>query len=129
MDQKPSDRGLVWSRGIGRAIAVALAQAGADVAIVYNNGREAAEKVCDEVRKAGVRARAHKADVADEEQVNILAEGLRKDFGPVSIIVNCASSWPPLIAPGGLCGAGKGLPQQRLRSDAADQPDTVSGVR
>ena len=78
------------SRGIGRAIALSLAQAGADVAIVYNKGRDAAEKVCDEVRKAGVRARAYKADVADEEQVNILAEGLRKDFGPASIIVNCA---------------------------------------
>jgi 3-oxoacyl-(acyl-carrier-protein) reductase len=78
------------SRGIGRSVAVALAEAGGDVAIVYNNEREAAEEVCNEVRKAGVRAKACKANVADEEQVNILAEGLRKDFGPVSIIVNCA---------------------------------------
>src|SRR5579863_5024073 len=78
------------SRGIGRAVAVALAGAGGDVAIIYNNGRDAAEEVCDEIRRAGVRSRACKADVADEEQVNILAEGLRKDFGPVSVIVNCA---------------------------------------
>lgn len=78
------------SRGIGRAIAIALAQCGADVALTYFNGREAAEDVCTEIRKSGVRAKAYKVNVSEEEQVNILAEGLRKDFGAVSIIVNCA---------------------------------------
>ncbi|HXE55282.1 MAG TPA: 3-oxoacyl-[acyl-carrier-protein] reductase [Tepidisphaeraceae bacterium] len=78
------------SRGIGRACAVALAQAGANVAITYNSGREAADEVVGELRNAGVRGRAYKADVSQEEQVNFLAETLRKDMGPVSVVVNCA---------------------------------------
>lgn len=78
------------SRGIGRAVGIALAAAGADVALVYHKDGDAAEETCGEIRKAGTRARAFKANVADEEQVNVLAERLRKDVGPVSIIVNCA---------------------------------------
>jgi 3-oxoacyl-(acyl-carrier-protein) reductase len=78
------------SRGIGRAIASALAEAGADIAFTYNNGKAPADDVCAEVGKTGVRCKAYKANIAEPEQVNILAESVRKDFGNVSIIVNCA---------------------------------------
>jgi len=78
------------SRGIGRAIALTLARCGGDVAITFVQAQDAAEEVCQEVRKQGRRAAAFRADVSDEGQVNILAEKLRKDFGPISVLVNCA---------------------------------------
>jgi 3-oxoacyl-[acyl-carrier protein] reductase len=78
------------SRGIGRAIAIAMAEAGADVVVNYSKPGTAADAVCAEVRRLGVRAWAYQADVANEEQVNVMAEALRKDTGPVGILVNCA---------------------------------------
>ena len=53
------------SRGIGAAVARALAGAGADVAITYLRSRQAAEAVAGELRATGVRARAIQADQAD----------------------------------------------------------------
>jgi 3-oxoacyl-(acyl-carrier-protein) reductase len=78
------------ARGIGRAVALAMAEAGADVVINYSNSKIAAEEVCSQVRTRGVRAWAYQADVADEEQVNVMAEALRKDTGPIGVLVNCA---------------------------------------
>jgi len=78
------------TRGIGKAIALALAEAGADVAINYNANKDLAEKVCAQICQAGVQACAYQADVASEEQVNIMAEKLLNSRGPVSILVNCA---------------------------------------
>src|SRR4030042_5746429 len=58
------------SRGIGRAIALALAEAGADVAVNYRHSGDAAAEVCGEARRSGVCARLYQADVsrADEAQ-------------------------------------------------------------
>jgi 3-oxoacyl-(acyl-carrier-protein) reductase len=78
------------SRGIGRAIALALGELGADIAVTYNNTRKGAEEVIAEIGKTGVRARAYKANIADPEQVNILVESLRAELGKVSVLVNCA---------------------------------------
>lgn len=78
------------SRGIGRAIALALAQEGADVIINYGHNKAAADEVCGLVQRTGCRALAYQADVANEEQVNIFAETVRKEFGPIGILVNCA---------------------------------------
>ena len=55
--------------GIGRATAIALGQAGADVVVNYVTGEDRAEAVVEEIRRSGVRAYAHCADVANEEQV------------------------------------------------------------
>ena len=57
------------SSGIGRAIAIALGQSGADVVVNYVAGDDKAEQVCREIRAFGVRAIAVKADVSDEDQV------------------------------------------------------------
>lgn len=78
------------SRGIGRAIALALAEAGAHVAINYTSNEQAAEEVCDQIKKCGVKAMACRADVASEEHVNIMAEKIAKELGPVAVLVNCA---------------------------------------
>jgi len=78
------------SRGIGRAIAIALAEQGADVAIDYHHNQERAEEVCDAARKFGVRTFAYQADVAVLEQVDSMVAKILNDLGPVSILVNCA---------------------------------------
>ena len=51
------------SRGIGRAISIALAREGAQVAVNYAANRAAAEEVCDQIRSAGGTASAYQADV------------------------------------------------------------------
>lgn len=78
------------SRGIGKATALALAQAGADVAINYQQSREAAEAVCKEIEKHGTRGRCYAANVANEEQSNRMIEQIVKDLGPVQVLVNNA---------------------------------------
>jgi 3-oxoacyl-(acyl-carrier-protein) reductase len=78
------------SRGIGRAIALQLAAAGADVAIDYHHAKEAAEAVVDEAVKFGVRAKAYQADVAQAEQVDAMVAAVLNDLGPVRILVNDA---------------------------------------
>jgi 3-oxoacyl-[acyl-carrier protein] reductase len=78
------------SRGIGRAIAVALAAAGADVAVNYRKEKSAAEGVCAEIHKLGRRAIAVQADVSFSEQAEQLVSSVERDLGPVEILVNNA---------------------------------------
>jgi glucose 1-dehydrogenase len=54
------------SSGIGKGIAIALGQAGADVVVNYVTGDDTANEVVDKIRQAGANAYAHKADVSDE---------------------------------------------------------------
>jgi 3-oxoacyl-(acyl-carrier-protein) reductase len=76
------------SRGIGRAIALAMAEAGADVAVNYQRSTEAAEAVCAEITRLGVRTKAYQCDVADAQQVDQMVAGIVTDLGPVTILVN-----------------------------------------
>jgi 3-oxoacyl-[acyl-carrier protein] reductase len=76
-------------RGIGRAIALELAEAGADVACVSRTA-ENAEKVAAEVRAKGRRAWAHALDVADAAAVNAAVEAILAAAGRVDILVNNA---------------------------------------
>jgi 3-oxoacyl-[acyl-carrier protein] reductase len=78
------------SRGIGRATALALAEAGADVAVNCRANFEAAKEVCTLIAKMGQRAKAYQADVSRDEDAHIMVEQVRNDLGPVSILVNNA---------------------------------------
>ena len=78
------------SRGIGRAIALALAAQGADVAVDYRSCKDAAEETCDQILKFGVRGKAYQADVANAEQVERMVASVLEDLGPVNILVNDA---------------------------------------
>jgi 3-oxoacyl-[acyl-carrier protein] reductase len=77
-------------RGIGRAVAVRLANEGANVAISYRSNDVAAEEVAEEVRAAGVRCEIFKGNVASPEDVDALFKGVGEAFGPVEILVNNA---------------------------------------
>ena len=78
------------SRGIGRAIALALGKNGCDVAVNYNASAEAAEALCGELAALGVRASAFGADVSDRFQVEALFKAVEAGMGPVEILVNNA---------------------------------------
>jgi len=78
------------SRGIGRSIAVALASAGADVAVNYRREQAAAEQVCAEIRGLGRRAIAVQSDVSHAPEVDRLAATVEREIGLVEILVNNA---------------------------------------
>ncbi|MDX2730766.1 SDR family oxidoreductase [Streptomyces sp. PA03-2a] len=73
--------------GIGRATAVALGRAGADVVVNYVVSEEEAEKVVAEIKAFGVRAYAHQADVSDEDQVVGMVARMVEEFGTIDIMV------------------------------------------
>lgn len=78
------------SRGIGAAIAKALADEGADVAISYVASPDKAEAVVNELKGKGVQAVAFNADQADASQVEGLVDSVNKHFGQLDILVNSA---------------------------------------
>jgi glucose 1-dehydrogenase len=78
------------SSGIGRAIALAFAQAGADVLVNYLSSESEAREVCTAAERFGVRALAVRADVADERQVQHMFARMLEKFGTIDILVNNA---------------------------------------
>lgn len=78
------------SRGIGRAIAFALAEAGATVAVNYRENKALAEEVVREIEKNDGKAIPWCADVADANQVRAMVEGLSSHFDHLDILVNNA---------------------------------------
>ncbi len=79
------------SRGIGRALAIALAEAGSDLALLVRDPA-AAEPVLAEVRAKGVRAEAFAADVVDRSAVERAAAEVVAAYGRVDILVNNAGA-------------------------------------
>ncbi|MFG2947874.1 SDR family oxidoreductase [Streptomyces adustus] len=73
--------------GIGRATAVALGRAGADVVVNYVAGADEAEKVVEEITALGVKAAAYEADVSDEQQVVAMMDRMVREFGTIDILV------------------------------------------
>lgn len=76
--------------GIGRATAIALGQAGADVVVNYVVGEDSAEAVVAEIRRSGVRAYSHCADVSSEDQVKGMFSRMITELGTIDILVNNA---------------------------------------
>ena len=82
-------------RGIGATISLALAQAGADVAINYNNSQLEANKIRDKIEMIGQRSLAIKADVGDTAQCKILVQKTVEVFNRVDILVGNAGISQP----------------------------------
>lgn len=91
------------SRGIGAAIAAALARAGYAVAINYNHSAEAAEALAASLRAEGRAALPVQADVSDPAQVAAMFAAVERQLGAVSVLVNNA-----------------GIAQQKLFTDLSD---------
>ncbi|MCZ4122345.1 SDR family oxidoreductase [Streptomyces sp. H39-S7] len=73
--------------GIGKATAIGLGRAGADVVVNYVFGKEAAEEVVEEIKSFGVRAYAHETDVSQEDQVVAMVARMVEEFGTIDIMV------------------------------------------
>jgi acetoacetyl-CoA reductase len=78
------------SRGIGHAIALALAQEGADVAVNYVSNETPAQQLVDEIRQMGRQAMLVKADVSDFPDTYGMAQEIFKTFGHLDILINNA---------------------------------------
>lgn len=78
------------SSGIGRAIALSLGQAGADVVVNFASGEDKAQALAAEICKSGVRAIAVRADVSDESQVQAMFRTMIERFGTIDILINNA---------------------------------------
>ncbi len=78
------------SRGIGRAVALRLAQEGMNIAVVYAGNTAAAEETARAVRETGAQANLYACDVADDAAVCALCKRVAEEMGPVYALVNNA---------------------------------------
>jgi glucose 1-dehydrogenase len=76
--------------GIGKAVAIELGKAGADVVVNYLRGEDQAREVVVEIEKRGSRAFAHQADVYQEDQVSGMFEKMKTELGTADILINNA---------------------------------------
>lgn len=80
------------SRGIGAAVAIRLAEAGADVAINYLRNKKPAEETASAVRAKGVKALLVKGNVADDDAMEPMFHAIKDSFGSLDILVSNAAS-------------------------------------
>lgn len=78
------------SRGIGRAIVLAYAKNGANVALLYADNRESAENTAEEARAFGVKVELYRCDVRSFEETKSVAAAILSEFSQVDILVNNA---------------------------------------
>ncbi len=78
------------SSGIGKAVAIELGKAGADVVVNYVRGEDQAREVVAEIEKSGSRAFAHQADISQEDQVSAMFEKMKAELGTIDILINNA---------------------------------------
>jgi 3-oxoacyl-[acyl-carrier protein] reductase len=107
------------ARGIGRATALLLARAGCDVAIGYRSRHDEAAAVVAELERAGVRACAHAAELADPAGADALVARAVAALGGLDIFVGNAGVWPPEPVPVAE------LPSERWRATLAANLDGV----
>lgn len=85
------------SRGVGRAVALAYAAEGADVAIAYSSNSAEAEKVVAAIKSMGRKSISQKANVGKQDEVKALVEATIKEFGKIDILVNNAGITRPAM--------------------------------
>lgn len=78
------------SSGIGKAVAIELARAGAEVVVNFARGGDKAKEVVAEIEKNGGRAYAHQADVSREDEVLAMFARMKAEMGTIDILINNA---------------------------------------
>jgi len=84
------------SRGIGRSTALALAAAGAHVAVNYVGGEEEAHEIVETIEQLGRHAIAVRADVSEPGEVEQMVATVRRELGPIDVLVSNAAAARPL---------------------------------
>jgi len=87
------------SRGVGRAVALLLADAGCDVGITYLNRTDAADAVVADLERRGVRAWAEAGELGDPATVERVFGRAQREFGGLDIFVGNVGIWPPQDVP------------------------------
>ena len=82
---------ITGGKRIGAVVALALAKAGVDIALVYNRSRAEADETAAAIRRLGARAFIVQADVTSEEACNHAVAATVRDLGRVDILINMAS--------------------------------------
>ena len=78
------------SRGIGKGIAITLAENGANIAFTYSQSVESADKLVNEIKDLGVICKAYKSNAASYDESQILVESILKDFETFDVLINNA---------------------------------------
>ena len=78
------------SSGIGKAVAIALGEAGADVVVNFRSGEKQANEVVEKIKSFGGGAYAHQADVSREDQIIEMFQRMFQEFGTIDILINNA---------------------------------------
>ncbi len=81
------------AKRLGRAIAIAAAKNGADVAITYRNSQREAQRLVEELSDVGARAFALRADVTDERSVREMIKEVAGELGKIDVLVNNAANY------------------------------------
>lgn len=87
------------SRGVGRAVVLMLAEAGADVGISYRSRKDDAEAVVADLHRVGVQAWAEAGDLSVPTGAEALFERARREFGTLDIFIGNAGLWEPVAVP------------------------------
>lgn len=80
---------------LGRAVALRLAQEGADVVVHYNSSAAEAESVCGEIESLGRRAVAMQAELRSVDEIRRMFDQAGKEFGRLDVLVNSAANFSP----------------------------------
>ena len=107
------------NRGIGRATALLLARAGADVALTYHTRMQEADQLVREIQALGRRAHATGGDLGQPETADRIANEVKREIGPLDIFVANAGIWPHEELPLGR------LPADRWRGTIEANLDSV----
>jgi 3-oxoacyl-[acyl-carrier protein] reductase len=78
------------SRGIGREIALKLAEQGSDIAVIYSGNEQTANEVCELAQKNNVKAKCYKCNVSNFENAKDISAQIINDFGGVDVLINNA---------------------------------------
>jgi pteridine reductase len=78
---------------VGKAIALGLAQAGAQIVVHYGGSEQAAANTVREIKSLGIRAQAVQADLRDPDQIDALFRTIESEFGRLDVFVNSAASF------------------------------------
>ncbi len=123
------------ARRLGRAMALALAGRGHDVAIHYDRSATDAEATAAEARALGVRAETFQADLLDEDATQALVPAVTARLGPLGVLVNNASTFDHDTLPGATragwdrnMGSNLRAPFVLMQQFAAQVPDPVGGA-